>query len=213
VSPFSHINNCTNTIAIMKILNFSEFKLLLEADSSTQAAPAAADPSNPPQAGTSGTAGSSIPPPSPSSGGSSGPTSMPPPPNTSFNSGSELPADPNAPVASAEAEPIRLIFVDQSEPWHTKYSDGGGMKRYQDYELTMDELEQWITSSGLEANHDEIINAVQGTAPLASALYGKFKEAITKKKLGKDRGDIDIEYDSKDHPSTSDLDVVFVKQK
>ena len=199
----------------MKILNFSEFKLLLEADSSTQAVSATATNSTPTQgtSGTAGTAGSSIPPPSPSSGGSSGPTSMPPPPNTSFNSGQELPVDPNAQIETPEAEPIKLIFVDQSEPWHTKYSDGGGMKRYKDYELTMDELENWITTSGLDANHDEIINADQGTAPLSSALYGKLKEAITKKKLGKDRGDIDIEYDSNEHPSTSDLDVVFVKEK
>lgn len=188
----------------MEILSFQRFKLLLEAegDPETSETETPAEPVEPPApeeapaaAGTSSTSAPSTP---------SAPLSDP------FADAS-LPPDPNAPVATPQDKSIRFVLLDSDEEWHSTYDDGGGVKRFNEYEIDPADLEKWIDENGYSAEKDSIMKAFQGKKTISSAVYNKLKSALRKESVGKDRGDIDIEYDDELVPSTSDLNVVFVK--
>jgi hypothetical protein len=42
--------------------------------------------------------------------------------------------------------------------------------------------------------------------------YDKLKNAVSSSKLGKERGELDVDYDGKGIPSTGQLDVIFIKK-
>jgi hypothetical protein len=49
--------------------------------------------------------------------------------------------------------------------------------------------------------------------PIEKTLFDKLKTAATSNKLGKDRGDVDVDYDTKQIPLTSKLDLIFITHK
>jgi len=191
---FWFINN-----TIMEILSFDKFKLLLEADEPAPAAEPAAEPA-PPAADPS----ASAPPPMPDLGI---------PPMADPLAGATLPPDPNAPAPTSGTSVFKVVFLDADKPWHSKYADGGGVKRYKEYEINQADLDKWITDSKLDANKDDLSQAVGGKKPIEKTLFDKLKTAATSNKLGKDRGDVDVDYDTKLIPSTSKLDLIFVTYK
>lgn len=177
----------------MKILNFNEYMLVLEADDITATAPISVEP---------------IP-----------ATPSAPPPDMSFSSSTPdafsdaaLPPDPNAPVQTDEPSTIRMIFLDKDKDWHSQYSDGGGVKRFKEYEVPTADFEKWLTDNNLIDNRELIFNSINGKQTMPPDIYDKLKTAFTSDKLGKDRGDIDIDYDNKNIPSTSDLEIIFIKK-
>lgn len=185
----------------MKILDFETYrrKLLLEAEGDAPEAPAE-------------------PAPAPEAPAEPAPASTPPPPpmpdSAPIDMGSTLPPDPNAPAAApAGSGTIKLVIIDSDKKWHTKYSDGGGVKRYPEYEVTQAEIDKWITDSGLTDKAADINAAISGKKSLESDVLDKLKKSLNTKSFGKDRGEVDITFDANVHPSTSDLELIFVKSK
>ena len=188
----------------MEILTFSQFRLLLEAGGTE---PEAADPNskpqeieNAPQSQPTQTTSSFIPPSQPFT---------PSPQDTSF----ELPEDPNAQPIDNGPKPIKFVLLDTSTKWHMKYSDGGGVKRYNEYQIMPDELDSWINSNSLSNFKNDIISSISGKTQLDKSVYDKLKNALLSKKIGKNIGISDIIYDPNNNPSTSDLDINFLKSK
>lgn len=197
----------------MEILSFQQFKLLLEAeaegDLEKQETETPAEPVEPP-APEEAPAEPAHSEPAADTDSTSAPSMPSAPPSDPFADAS-LPPDPNAPVATPQVKPIRFILLDSDKEWHFAYDDGGGVKRFNEYEIDPADLEKWIDENGYSAEKDSIMKAFQGKKTLSSAVYNKLKSALRKESIGKNRGDIDIEYDDKLVPSTSDLNVVFVK--
>lgn len=189
----------------MSILNFYQFKLLLEAEEGQPPV----DPSQPADQPPTDTAAASSAPPT----DLGGTTSFTPPAPSFSPGGSELPPDPNAPNIPIAPRNDRFVFSTDSKDWHMEYTDGGGVKRYTEYELMPGELDQWITSSGLDARKDEITSSIKTGSPMPKDLYDTLINAVKTKKLGKDRGIIDIEEDPSGKTSTSDLEIILLKSK
>jgi hypothetical protein len=186
----------------MPILNFTQFKLLLEAEETQPPV----DPNQPTDQPPTDVAAAPV--------ADTGGTTSFTPPTPSFDPGpSELPPDPNAPTSPITPRNDRLVFSSDSDDWHIEYSDGGGVKRYTEYELMPGELDQWISSSGLAARKDEITSSVKTGSPMPTDVYDKLLAAVKNKSLGKDRGIIDIEQDPSGKTSTSDLEIILLKSK
>lgn len=198
----------------MEILSFQQFKLLLEAeaegDLEKQETETPAEPVEPPAPEEAPAEPTPAEPAAADAGSTSAPSMPSAPPSDPFAYAS-LPPDPNAPVATPQVKPIRFVLLDSDKEWHSTYDAGGGVKRFNEYEIEVADLEKWIDENGYSAEKDSIMKAFQGKKSLSSAVYNKLKSALRKESIGKDRGDIDIEYDDKLVPSTSDLNVVFVK--
>lgn len=189
----------------MEILNFSKFKLLLEAEGDPETEPAT-EPVEPPADETP-----ADPAPAADAPADAPPISSPDPMADPF-AGAVLPPDPNAPAASSGTGSTRIVFLDKDKSWHSEFTDGGGVKRYKEYELPQADLDKWITDNNFTDKKEQITVALTGTKALPEDVYDKLKSALSSDKLGKDRGDIDINYDDKSIPSTSDLDVIFLKK-
>lgn len=195
LAPIFVINN-----TIMEILSFERFKLLLEADEPAPEPPAPeAEPSSPEPAPT--------PEPTATPPGAESPLPFDP------LAGAALPPDPNASAIMPVETSMNVVFLDPNKPWHFNYTEGGGVKRYSEYEIEQAELDKWITDSNLESQRDDILQAITGKKPIDKAVFDKIKTAAASKKLGKNRGDIDVNYDSKMTPSISKLNVIFVTHK
>ena len=196
----------------MEILDFQRFKLLLEAEEETQAEETQPEPVEPPAPEevpaepTDDTASA----PTPTDTSSSGSASTPPA-SDPFSSAT-LPPDPNAPVETTPSSMIKFVMLDPDKDWHSEYDDGGGIKRFPEYEVDAADLAKWIDSNGLTGEKDQIMQAFQGKKSMSNEAYDKLKKALKGDSLGKERGDLDIEYDEKSIPSTTDLNVVFVKK-
>lgn len=178
----------------MKILDFTSFKLLLEAEGDAPAPDAAPAPEPAPI------------PPAPE------PAPMPSAPIDNFTN-AELPVDPNAIPVNAPPTSLRVILIEPDKKWHSQYSDGGGVKRFSDYEIEFTNLDKWITDSGLDAQKDQLYKALQGKEPLDKSTFAKLKGDLVSGKIGLNIGDLDIEFDPKGIPSTNDLSVNFVNVK
>lgn len=189
----------------MEILDFQKFKMLLEAEGD--------------DAPTEETQPEPVEPPAPEEAAPAEPTSEPastdsttaPIASDPFASAT-LPPDPNAPVAAGPSSTIKFVMLDADKDWHSTYDDGGGVKRFTEYELETSDLDKWIEENGLSADKEAILNSLQGKKTMPVDAYDKLKKSLRSDSIGKDRGDIDIEYDEKKVPSTSDLNVIFVKK-
>ncbi len=189
----------------MGILDFRQFKLLLEADEAPTPPPV-----EPPPAEI--TPAPSEPAPLPDEN-SMPPTDMGVPSSDPF-AASVLPVDPNAPVAGpSDGSDINIVLLDHDKKWHSKYTDGGGVKRYKEYQIKQVDLDKWITDNQLDSKKVEIVDALRGKGFLDKEVYDKLKSASSAKKLGIDKGDIDIEFDGKLVPFTNKLNVNFIKSK
>lgn len=175
----------------MEILNFNEFKLLLEADGDI-ASSAPAPNADPFAAAT----------PAPPVTPTADPFASP-----------ELPPDPNAPLPTDEPPAIKLVFLDKDHSWHSQYADGGGVKRFTEYQINNADLDSWITNNNLTSSRDQIYNAIEKAEPLPSTIYDKLKAELSSNKLGKDLGSIDIDYDNQKVPSVNDLNVIFITKQ
>ncbi len=83
-------------------------------------------------------------------------------------------------------------------------------------EITVSALRSWL-EAGTEVNIVDIRPIQERTewfipGSIYFDAYDKLKKSLRGDSIGKDRGDIDIEYDDKHIPSTSDLNVIFVKK-
>ena len=186
----------------MEILSFENFKLILEAEGDLNAGTPPAGAETPPPTDA----------PAPDLGAPASLDLGAPPPMGGDLGAPALPPDPNAPIQTGPP-PIRMAFLDPSEPWHSEYSNGGGVKRFTEYEISQADLDKWITDSKLDAKKEEFMKAVSAKEPMARDLYDKLKSDFIAKKIGVNKGDIDIEYDNKKIPSTSNLEVNFIKPK
>ena len=190
----------------MGILDFRQFKLLLEADEAPTPPPV-----EPPPAETAPAPPAELAP-------LPDENSAPPidaglPPSDPF-AASVLPADPNTPTeTSGQTSDINVVLLDVDKKWHSKYTDGGGVKRYKEYQIKQADLDKWITDNQFDSKKVEIIDALRGKGFLDKEVYDKLKSSASAKKLGIDKGDIDIEFDGKLTPFTNKLDVNFIKSK
>lgn len=194
----------------MEILSFEKFRLILEAEG---------DPNGPAGQPASGQPAASAPPSEgdPASTPVSTPTDSSQMGGTDPNSPSPfdqsaLPDDPNVPIQQGPP-PFRMVFLDPDRPWHTRYDDGGGVKRFTEYEISQDDFTKWLTDSKLDAKQDEIMQYMTAKKPMPADLYDKLKKQFADNKIGVNKGQIDVEYDSHKGPSTSKLDVNFIKSK
>ena len=195
----------------MEILNFNSFKLLLEAEGDPEelaAAEQSAETSEPPA--PEDAEATDAPVDAPATDTSSAPA--PSAPATDPFADATLPPDAAAPIVTDKSSIVRLVLLDKDKEWHSGYDDGGGVKRFTEYEITLPDLDKWVTDNGLDAEKDKITQAIQGKKPMPDAVYDKLRKSLRADTIGKDRGDIDIDYDSKNVPSTGDLDVIFVKK-
>ena len=187
----------------MNILSFERFKLLLEAEGDapeeTPVEPPAAEESPAPAEPAPAPA---EPAPAPDA---SAPATVDPLASLS------LPADPTAPAAPTSTASLKLVFLNNDHPWHSQYADGGGVKRFKEYEILQADLEKWITENGLDAKKDEIIQAANGKKSIDPDTFTKLKSALSAGKFGTDRGDVDVEFDNNNSPSTNKLDLIFIK--
>jgi hypothetical protein len=180
----------------MDILGFDEFKLLLEAEDPLSATPSL--PASP---------ASDVPPPST-------PT---PAPSDLGTAPAALPPDPNAPAAGPE-EPTgkKFIFIQDAhlKKWHGDSDNEGGTKRFTEYEVSDEELGKWLETHDDDDQAELIKAALDGKRPMPQSVYHKFKKEVLDGTLGADKGTIDVIFDSDknyDNPTTSNLDVVFLK--
>ena len=191
----------------MEILDFHRFKMLLEAEGDEAPAeetqPEAVEPPAPEEVAADPVA--DVPMPDTGFAGAS-PVSADP-----FASAA-LPPDPNAPAPAAQSSTVKFVMLDTDKDWHSTYDDGGGVKRYSEYELETGDVEKWIEENGLSAEKEQIMQSFQGKKAMPAAAYDKLKKSLRSDSIGKDRGDIDIDYDDKGVPATSDLNVVFIKK-
>jgi hypothetical protein len=193
----------------MEILDFRQFKLLLEADEPAATPP----PVEPPSPTETDTAPAAEPAPAPAEN-SPAPASPIDAPSTDPFATAELPPDPNAPApTSGQTGDINLVLIDADKKWHSQYTGGGGVKRYKEYQVKQVDLDKWITDNQLDPKKAEIVDALRGKGFLDKEIYDKLKSAMSAKKLGIDKGDIDIDFDAKLSPSTNQLDVNFIKPK
>lgn len=182
----------------MRILEFKEFKNLLLEDE-----PAAIPPPAPDAA---------IPPPPPAA-----PDMGMPPPAPDMAAG--LPPDPNAaPVAPPANTSPKFIFIQDAEnkKWFGSHDGQGGVKRFTQYEIDPEALTKWLEVHKMESDKDLVMAALAGRRNFPANIYSEFKEEVKNGLLGVDKGTVDITFDSDDNfnnPSTSDLDVVFLKSK
>ena len=183
----------------MRILEFKEFRrLILEDDPAPAADPAAAMP----------------PPPDPAA-------AMPPPPPPPVDMGmpAALPPDPNAaPAGPTSTTGLKFIFIQDAEnkKWHGSHNEDGGTKRFTQYEVSPDDLTKWLEVHKLDKEKDLVLAALAGRRPMPDTVYSTFKKEVIDGGLGTDKGPLDIKFDSADnfsHPSTTDLDVDFLKSK
>lgn len=129
----------------------------------------------------------------------------------------ELPVDPGAqPPVPATADEMKFVFIDDADKkkWHGNHDENGGVKRFTQYGVTKDELNKWIDVHEFEESNSLIIAALSGKREMPTDVYKKFKSEVIDGTLGADKGTIDITFDSDkkfDNPSTTDLEVVFLK--
>ena len=124
-----------------------------------------------------------------------------------------LPEDPNAAPVETTSSSIKLTIIDPNKKWHIKYTESGGIKRFTEYEVDLKDLDNWISTNGLDSRKQEIYDGVNGKKSLSSDLLTKLKNELHSKKIGKDLGEVDVAFDDKLVPSTSNLDLVFVTGK
>jgi hypothetical protein len=186
---------------MVKILEFNEFKkkiqLIREAEGDT---PDAADAPAPPAP-----AAATPPPPAPMPDLGATPPA------------GELPADPAAqpPSPGAEGE-MRFVFIDDAEkkPWHGNHDADGGTKRFTQYSISQEDLTKWLDVHEFEEDQALVTAALAGKREMPEKVYTILKKEVKDGTLGTDKGTIDIKFDSEkdfDNPSTTDLDVVFLK--
>lgn len=189
---------------MVKILEFNEFKkqlqLIKEAEGDTPDAadaPAAAAPAPPLTA----------------------PAPAPMPDAAATPPAGELPADPNAqpPAAGATGE-MRFVFIDDAEkkPWHGNHDSDGGTKRFTQYSVSQEDLTKWLDVHEFEEDQALVMAALAGKREMPEKIYSILKKEVKEGTLGTDKGTIDIKFDSEkdfDNPSTTDLDVVFLKPR
>lgn len=180
----------------MRILEFKEFKnLLLEDEPAAPPAPDAAIPPPPPPA----------------------PDMAMSPPAPDMAAG--LPPDPNAaPVAPSANTSLKFIFIQDAEnkKWFGSHDGQGGVKRFTQYEIEPEALTKWLEAHKMESDKDLVMAALAGRRSFPANIYSEFKEEVKDGLLGVDKGTVDITFDSDknfNNPSTSDLDVVFLKSK
>jgi hypothetical protein len=89
----------------------------------------------------------------------------------------------------------------------------GRIKRFTEYRIMNSDLEKWITDNNLESNKDEIMSGVYGKEKINKDLISKLTSDIDSEKLGSSLGDVDIQFDDKQVPSTGDLNLMFVTTK
>jgi hypothetical protein len=188
----------------MEILNFAEFKrsFIFEAEGDADDNASISEPAADPAAFTP-VADDTMAPPVTSSG-------IPPAPTDP--AAMALPPDPNAPQVSAGDGITKLVFLDTDKKWHSQYADGGGVRRYVEYELAPADIDKFIADNNLTDKRDDLMQAMQGKKSMDAAAYDKLKNEVASSKLGKERGELDVDYDSKGIPSTSQLDVIFIKK-
>jgi hypothetical protein len=182
----------------MRILEFKEFRrLILEDEPAPAADPAAAMP----------------PPPDPAA------AMPPPPPPMDMGMPAALPPDPNAaPAGPTSTTGLKFIFIQDAEnkKWHGSHGEAGGTKRFTQYEVSPDDLTKWLEVHKLDKEKDLVLAALAGRRPMPETVYSTFKKEVIDGDLGSDKGTLDIKFDSDDnfsHPSTTDLEVVFLKSK
>ena len=186
----------------MRILEFKEFKHLLLED----------DPAAPPDPGAA-------PPPPPPADPAAAAPPPPPPPAPDLGGPGALPPDPNAPAAGPAAPTgSKFIFIQDAEnkKWHGSHDENGGTKRFTQYEITPEDLTKWLEVHKFDKEKDLVMAALAGRRPMPQDVYSTFKKEVIAGDLGTDKGIVDIKFDSDSNfsnPSTSDLEVVFLKSK
>lgn len=180
---------------MVKILEFKEFKNRLRLTEQDEITPDPADAPAAPEA----------------------PVPAPAPIEAPLAPAGELPPDPNAqPPAPAAPDEMKFVFIDDApkKKWHGNHDENGGVKRFTQYAVTKDDLNKWIDVHEFEESNSLIITALSGKREMPTDVYKKFKSEVIDGTLGVDKGTIDITFDSDkkfDNPSTSNLEVVFLK--
>jgi len=182
---------------MVRILEFKEFKMrLMEAEGDP---PASEPPASP----------AAIPPPAPDMGA----PMMDEPP---------IPAPTDGPAAGTEVAPtagedMRFVFIKDAKDkkWHGTHDKEGGVKRFTQYSVKAEEVEKWIDVHKFSDDKELIMAALSGKRDMPERVYSVLKDEVEDGSLGTDRGTIDIKFDSDEDfskPSTTDLNVVFLKQ-
>jgi hypothetical protein len=131
---------------------------------------------------------------------------------------SSLPPDPTTPAAPVTTglSGRKFVFIQDAhvKKWHGEHDAEGGIKRFTEYEVSDEDLDKWLTAHKFDDKMDLVKTALSGKRPLPPSIYHDFKKEVIAGSLGADKGSIDITFDSDknfDNPSTTDLDVVFLK--
>ena len=192
----------------LKILTFLEYRKINEDEvpaagmpmPNTQPAAGASPTSTPPTDPTAAVLNS----PTPSLGTS--PTSSGLPDPTMGGAGL------NAPQPAAETIPTyKLIFLDDSVEWHVQKADGGGTKKYMEYQIEDTELDTWLQEKGWTEDKPEFQKLLKGEKySLDSSKIAAMRQDFENEQLGDEAGEIEVDYDENNEPFVSDIDVSFI---
>jgi len=191
----------------LKILSFTEYRKLNEDEIP---AAGAAIPSTP----TAG-AGSTLPTGavdpttavlnSPTLGMGSSPTSLGFPDPTGMG-GAAVP-----PPVVEEVPTYKMVFLDDNVDWHIQKPDGGGTKKYMEYQIEDPALDTWLQEKGWTEDKPEFQKMLKGEKySLDSSKVATLRHDFENESLGDEAGEIEVDYDEKNEPFVSDIDVVFI---
>jgi len=133
--------------------------------------------------------------------------------------GGELPPDPNAPAAApGSEEEAKFIFIDDAEkkPWYGNHNQDGGTKRFTQYSIPKEDLIKWLDVHEFENDQELVTASLAGKRDMPKKVYDILKKEVKDGTLGTDKGTVDIKFDSEknfDKPSTTDLNVIFLKSE
>lgn len=120
------------------------------------------------------------------------------------------PADPAS--AGKQAIPTyKMIFIDDEVNWETRNSDGGGTKKYTEYEIEEPALDQWLADKGWTEDKPEFTKMLTGEKYKVDAKkIESLRKAIESDEIGDDMGKLEVDFDANQEIYISDLDVSFV---
>jgi hypothetical protein len=139
-------------------------------------------------------------------------------------------ADPNAAPATAtkKEEPIHFIFLDDTDGLRKKkYPDGTSAVDYPAYSVSSAEIEEWVkkniistnknnlTDPVLDIRRKNIVEIVKGNkvniADDDIPFIEKLKNAVSTDIFGRREPDSTIIFTSDGRPTTTDIQVTFIK--
>jgi hypothetical protein len=144
--------------------------------------------------------------------------------------GMGMPAAPAAPAPTIKKyEFLFMTGVDDAGTSRRKYPDGSTIIEYPSYSISAEDLSKWmddniistdsnkLNPSEIEVRKNNILELIKGTKENISnedlPFIEKLKNAVSANLIGKKEPDITVVYTKDGDPTTTDVNVTFIKHK